>query len=87
MLRLVDPDGHAHAGVRRQWQRETVATARLAFGRAEPAPMLDSMFRDEADAKQRKLHDMRAYLGSINGSGNAVMITHDVNIQALVGRS
>ena len=49
--------------------------------------MLDSMFRDEADAKQRKLHDMRAYLGSINGSGNAVMSTHDANIQALVGRS
>lgn len=65
-------------------------TARLAFGRAEPAPMLDSMFRDAADARQRKLRDVRAYLGSAKGSatdaGNIVMVTHDVNIQALVGR-
>jgi phosphohistidine phosphatase SixA len=67
-------------------------TARLAFGRAEPAPMLDSMFSDGADARQRKLVDVRAYLGSgvISGigigAGNIVMVTHDVNIQALVGR-
>ncbi|MDB5920548.1 MAG: histidine phosphatase family protein [Massilia sp.] len=61
-------------------------TARLAFGRAEPSPMLDSMFRDEADARQRKLLDVRAYLGSAMGAGNIVMVTHDVNLQALVGR-
>ncbi len=65
-------------------------TARLAFGRAEPAPMLDSMFRDKADARQRKLRDVRAYLssamGSAMGAGNIVFVTHDVNIQALVGR-
>lgn len=61
-------------------------TARLAFGRAEPAPMLDSMFLDEADAKKRKLRDVRAYLGSAKGAGNIVMVSHDVNIQALVGR-
>ncbi|MES2758508.1 MAG: histidine phosphatase family protein [Pseudomonadota bacterium] len=62
-------------------------TARLAFGRAEPAPMLDSMFLDQADARQRKLVDVRRYLGSAMGAGNIVMVTHDVNIQALVGRS
>ena len=62
-------------------------TARLAFGRAEPAPMLDSMFLDQTDAKQRKLRDVRAYLGAVSGAGNIVMVTHDVNIQALVGRS
>jgi broad specificity phosphatase PhoE len=60
-------------------------TARLAFGRVEPAPMLDSMFLDEADAGQRKLLDVRAYLKSSRGAGNIVMVTHDVNIQALVG--
>ena len=62
-------------------------TARLAFGRAEPAPMLDSMVLDQAEAQQRKLVEVRAYLGSIKGAGNIVMVTHDVNIQALVGRS
>ncbi|MET0855622.1 MAG: histidine phosphatase family protein [Telluria sp.] len=60
-------------------------TARVAFGRAEPAPMLDSMFLDEADARQRKLLDVRAYLKSSGGAGNIVMVTHDVNIQALGG--
>ena len=30
---------------------------------------------------------MRAYLGSVSGAGNLVMVTHDVDIQALVGRS
>jgi broad specificity phosphatase PhoE len=60
-------------------------TAKLAFGRVEPAPMLDSMFLDEADARDRKLGDVRAYLKSARGAGNVVMVTHDVNIQALVG--
>ncbi len=61
-------------------------TARLAFGRAEPAPMIDSMFRDEAADKQRKLGQVRAFLASKREAGNIVMVTHDVNIQALVGR-
>jgi broad specificity phosphatase PhoE len=60
-------------------------TARLAFGHVEPAQMLDSMFLDEADARQRKLLDVRSYLKSAKGAGNIVMVTHDVNIQALVG--
>jgi broad specificity phosphatase PhoE len=60
-------------------------TAKLAFGRVEPASMLDSMFLDEADARDRKLGDVRAYLKSARGAGNVVMVTHDVNIQALVG--
>lgn len=60
-------------------------TAKLAFGRVEPAQMLDSMFLDEADARQRKLVDVRAYLKASKRAGNIVMVTHDVNIQALVG--
>ena len=64
-------------------------TARLAFGRAEPAPMLDSMFRDQAEASEEKLRQVRAYCASLapKAVGNTVMVTHDVNIRALVGRS
>ena len=61
-------------------------TARLAFGRAEPAPMLDSMFRDGAGASQEKMRQMRAYLSALKPGGNTVMVTHDVNIRALVSQ-
>ena len=62
-------------------------TARLAFGRVEPAPMLDSMFRDAADAGAQKVRQVRAYLGMLKAAGNTVLVTHDVNIRALVGQS
>ena len=58
-------------------------TARLAFGRVEPAPMLDSMFQDEEANVRTKLSQLRASLGSPNGRGNAVLVTHDVNIRAI----
>jgi phosphohistidine phosphatase SixA len=67
-----------------RWCRCT-DTARLAFGRVEPSNMLDSMFTDEASARQRKLDATRAYLASYRHGGNLVLITHDVNIRALVG--
>ncbi|BDT56722.1 phosphoglycerate mutase [Massilia varians] len=60
-------------------------TARLAFGRVEQAPMLDSMFRDseaEARAKVREVLDKTdAWRGN---KANLVLVTHDVNIRALV---
>jgi broad specificity phosphatase PhoE len=61
-------------------------TARLAFGRVEPSPMIDSMFQDEETARQRKLAKLRSYLASYADPGNLVLVTHDVNIRALVGR-
>ncbi|QYF94472.1 histidine phosphatase family protein [Massilia sp. PAMC28688] len=60
-------------------------TAQLAFGRAEPAPMIDSMFRDDDDASRRKLAALRAYLRAFTGPGNLILVTHDVNIRALAG--
>ncbi|MFN3791438.1 histidine phosphatase family protein [Massilia sp.] len=60
-------------------------TARLAFGRVEEAPMLDSMFRDseaEARVKTREVLDRAAaWRGN---KANLVLVTHDVNIRALV---
>lgn len=63
-------------------------TARIAFGRVDPAPMLDSMFGASADDAARKLREVQAWLGRHNKqpAGNVVMVTHDVNIQALAGR-
>lgn len=67
-----------------RWCRCT-DTARLAFGRVEPVDMLDSLFTDDAPARQRKLDATRAYLASYKNAGNLVLVTHDVNIRALVG--
>lgn len=61
-------------------------TARLAFGSVKPAPMLDSMFEDNAAKRQRKLADLQRYLVAFKESGNLVLVTHDVNIRALVGQ-
>jgi broad specificity phosphatase PhoE len=60
-------------------------TAQLAFGRATPAPVLDSMFGDDANAKARKLRAAQAWLATLRATGNLVLVTHDVNIRALAG--
>lgn len=60
-------------------------TAQLAFGRAEPAPMIDSIFRDDEEASERKRDAVRAYLRAFKGQGNLILVTHDVNIRALAG--
>ena len=62
-------------------------TARLAFGRAVPAPMLDSMFNDEAAQRDAKLRQVAAWLKTPPGADNVVLVTHDVNIQALAQRA
>jgi phosphohistidine phosphatase SixA len=68
-----------------RWCR-CVDTARLAFGRVEPSEMVDSMFQDEDAARERKLAQLRTYLAEYKDPGNLVLVTHDVNIRALVGK-
>jgi len=60
-------------------------TATLAFGRAMAEPLLDSMFQEDPAASARKLRMTRAWLGTLRPEGNVVLVTHDVNIRALVG--
>lgn len=64
-------------------------TARIAFGRAEPVPMLDSMMGDDGEGRGRKLAELRQALVAQAkqgaAAGNLVLVTHDVNIQALTG--
>jgi broad specificity phosphatase PhoE len=68
-------------------------TARLAFGKAEPAPMLDSMFDDDDAQRAAKLRQLAAWLkatgsgGKGSKAGNTVLVTHDVNIRALARES
>jgi len=61
-------------------------TARLAFGSVQSAPMIDSMFQDDDASRERKLAELRRYLSAFKGPGNLVLVTHDVNIRALVGQ-
>jgi phosphohistidine phosphatase SixA len=68
-----------------RWCR-CLETARLAFGddAVEPFEALDSFFGDDSTAEAQTaavLETIRDY----TGSGNLVMVTHQVNITALTG--
>jgi broad specificity phosphatase PhoE len=60
-------------------------TATLAFGRVTPEPLLDSLFQEDAGATASKLRAVHAWLATLRLKGNIVLVTHDVNIRALVG--
>jgi broad specificity phosphatase PhoE len=62
-------------------------TARLAFGRADPVPSLDSMFNGDAAQSAAQLRDLRLRLAARRETAPLVLVTHDVNIRALTGHS
>jgi broad specificity phosphatase PhoE len=62
-------------------------TARLAFGRVEAAPLLDSIFQVDDAAARTRLAELRARLAGLRVSSNLVLVTHDVNIRAMVDES
>ena len=66
-----------------RWCR-CVDTARLAFGRVEPWPTLDSFFADRSGAEARTAA-LRAWALAFRGPGNAALVTHQVNVSALLG--
>lgn len=59
-------------------------TARLAFGRVEAAPMLDSIFRDSEAEGRAKVRAVLEMVAAYEDKPNLVLVTHDVNIRALV---
>ncbi len=59
-------------------------TARLAFGRLEPWPPLDSFF-DDRSREPEQTRAVRALAGERPASGNVILVTHQVNIIALTG--
>lgn len=62
-------------------------TAQLAFGRATPAPMLDSVFNQRDGADEDKARAVLARAASHRGPGNLVLVTHAQNISLLTGVS
>ena len=66
-----------------RWCR-CLETARLAFGRVEPWPALDSFFEDRS-REQEQTRTVRALLAEPRAGGNLVLVTHQVNITALTG--
>lgn len=70
-----------------RWCR-CLETAQLAFGRAAPAAMLDSMFNDDnSERNEEKIRAVKAAVVRPPAPGNLVLVTHNVNIQALTGVS
>jgi phosphohistidine phosphatase SixA len=66
-----------------RWCR-CLETARLAFGRAEPWPPLDSFFGDRGrEAAQTEA--VRRLASERPVAGNTILVTHQVNITALAG--
>lgn len=68
-----------------RWCR-CLETARLAFGKATPEPALDSFFADR-DRSVGQTTAVRARIQAFRGPGNLVMVTHQVNITAITGKS
>jgi broad specificity phosphatase PhoE len=66
-----------------QWCR-CLETARLAFGRAEAWPPLNSFF-DDRGREPEQTRAIRTLVGERPGEATLVLVTHQVNISALVG--
>lgn len=66
-----------------QWCR-CMETARLAFGRAEPWPALNSLFGNEGMEAERN-REVLAVAAKLRPPANLALVTHNVNIRALVG--
>jgi len=62
-------------------------TARLAFGRVEAAPLLDSIFQVDEAAARGRLAQLHTRLAGLRAQDNLVLVTHDVNIRAMVDES
>lgn len=66
-----------------RWCR-CLETARLAFGRVEPWPSLDSFF-DDRGREREQTRAALALMAEPHAGGNLVLVTHQVNITALTG--
>lgn len=69
-----------------RWCR-CLETARLAFGKVNPEPSLDSMFREDERAGRWKVTAVREAIAGHSQPGNLILVTHSQNIIALTGQS
>jgi phosphohistidine phosphatase SixA len=61
-------------------------TARLAFGRVEPWPVLDSFFAERAGTGPAQTAELRRWALAFRGPDNAALVTHQVNVTGLTGQ-
>ena len=66
-----------------RWCR-CLETARLAFGRVEPWPALDSIYEDRR-REEEQTRAVRELVSRPPAGGNLVLVTHGVNVAALLG--
>lgn len=65
-------------------------TARIAFGKAKPTTMLDSMFNDREKPQEEKIREVFSAVANWSEKGeksNLVLVTHNQNILELTGVS
>ncbi|MGJ7459115.1 histidine phosphatase family protein [Halomonas sp. RA08-2] len=67
-----------------RWCRALETAQLLGLGEVVPTPALDSFFRDRGEADIRT-SAVRALIHDWDGEGALVLVTHQVNITALVG--
>ena len=82
--RLLAQAGVPLAEVRSSRWCRCVDTARLAFGRVEPWPPLDSFFADRG-RERAQTEALRGWVLEPGGPGLRVGVTHQVNLTALTG--
>ncbi|WGI25410.1 histidine phosphatase family protein [Halomonas alkaliantarctica] len=66
------------------WCRALDTAELMAVGSVEPTPWLDSFFRGRGD-KASITQDAQEQIAAWQGPGNLLLVTHQVNITALVG--
>ena len=66
-----------------RWCR-CLETARLAFGTVEPWPALDS-FHEDRGREPAQTAEVKRLAGRRPTGGNAVLVTHEVNVSAVTG--
>ncbi len=70
-----------------RWCR-CLETARLAFGKADPWPALDSNYNDPTQRREDKNRTLLEYLlANPPKGGNRILVTHHFNIRDLTGVS
>jgi broad specificity phosphatase PhoE len=68
-----------------RWCRALDTAELIAMGEVEPAPWLDSFFRERSE-RDARTQTTRERMLAWEGPGNLLLVTHQVNISALVGR-
>jgi phosphohistidine phosphatase SixA len=67
-----------------RWCRCRETATLLGFGPAEPFPPLDSFFADRS-RREAQRQGILAFVRDWGGPGNAMLVTHQVNISAATG--